>query len=224
MTNNTLFNLKTLFDPLSDEWRATGFQEKRDLISKIFSKASPYIGFKSAAVKIFLIESRDPNPLDENASMEEYGKHMDKVNKENPEIPLENLILAVGLYLNKSFMPDFNFPVSKENINQVRQDMEKLKDGRTKRRKEVDDYFFSLENNGNSGRELFDVLSNESKNTSIEEKRIKIQKIADAGFMPIEILNAYFFRYNSMENHDDIVKEAPLSAFELLWVDNKLIL
>jgi hypothetical protein len=145
---------------------------------------------------------------------------MDKVDKENPEIPLENLILATGLYLNKSFIPDFNFPVSKEDINQVRRDMEKLKDGRLKRRKEIDDYLSNI----NSGREFFDILSHEGKTTSVEEKRIKIKKIAEDGYMPIEILYTYFFRYSSMEGYEGTVKKAPLSVFELLWVDNRLMM
>jgi len=221
MTNNTLFNLKTLFDPLSNEWEETDFQEKRDLISKIFYKSSPRTGFRSAALKLFLMEARDTNPLDDSASIEEYSRHMDKVNKENPEIPLNHLILAIGLYMNKSFMPDFNFPITSAEVDAFNQDMQKLKDGRTKRRKEIDDYIFEKE--GNYGRELFDHLSHEGESTSIEEKRKKLKNAAGHGFSPAEFLFVYYYSYSSMEGYENVVKEAPLSAFELLWVDNKLM-
>ncbi len=69
----------------------------------------------------------------------------------------------------------------------------------------------------NVTRELFDLISSEGQSSTIPEKRNKLTTLQENGVTPLEILYLHVQNYQAMKNREEVVEEAPYSAFALCW-------
>ncbi|HNF52686.1 MAG TPA: hypothetical protein PK153_06920 [Leptospiraceae bacterium] len=201
-----LTTLKSLFDPLSKEWEATSFEEKRKEIQTKFEKEEMKDFALSHYIQGFSIHTSNDKPIED----EEWDA-LDK-----PLVAYSNLLLAVGFYLNKYIDPNYNIPTKVSEVKKIANELESLKDERKKETKEIR---IAVEENFLANtRQLFDLPEEYSENNRKKPQNIqKLKKLNQAGIQPIKILHLHVFDYESMGNYRHVVLEAPLSAFAICW-------
>ncbi len=206
MNKEINFQYKTLFDPFSNYWKETNYITKKEMMVKIFSKDIDREDRESILRTFY-----------ENVH---YEFDEDKLNliELMPEPPLLNIIIAVGLYLNKSFDNSLSFPLEEDEVKLLSKQLNNLKDKRTKKSKMLSRIRIT--------RDLFDFPSAEGQKTNIFEKRNKLKEIIISSksiFTPLELLYYHVFvLYQPMENYEHVVSEAPYSAFALCLNKNTL--
>ncbi|HNC54340.1 MAG TPA: hypothetical protein PLP33_02755 [Leptospiraceae bacterium] len=200
-----LTTLKSLFDPLSKEWEATSFEEKRKEIQTKFEKEEMKDFALSHYIQGFSIHTSNDKPIED----EEWDA-LDK-----PLVAYSNLLLAVGFYLNKYIDPDYNFPRKVSEVKKIAKDLESLKDERKKETKEIREAI--IKNFKGDTREFFDLPESSGHRQKIPVNIQKLKKLNQAGIQPIKILHLHVFDYESMGNYRHVVLEAPLSAFAICW-------
>ena len=204
MKQGSYLELKTLFDPLSTEWTQTSYEEKRKLLLENFAENDK--PRKNIALRIFASKPVASDSVD---------------NKEQFRPSYDSLLLAVGLYLNKGYDKEFEFPNDIAKVKSIVSSLEQLKDGRRKATKDLQDILFT-KLHGNT-RELFDFGGSEGESSTIPTKIMKLKKLKELGASPIEVHFLHVHNYKSMENYEHVVHEAPYSAFALCWDGDKLL-
>lgn len=201
---------KTIFDPLSEEWSETDYDEKKRLILQIFLDSEFSLHSRNTAFELYYAKLS----IDE-ASLEEAMAGKPGKIKRNFMIPIINRVISVGLYLNRTFISDSEFPILQKDVKSLISSLKSLNDRRKKRSKELGNLTMQLYR-GNT-REFFDFDGSEGKSSGIPEKRSKLQKIIEKGFTPLDLLYMHTIDYDSMSNYRHVVNEAPCSAFALCW-------
>ena len=206
MKHQSIYEIKTLFDPLSKEWEGTSYEEKRILLVDSFKE---YKKLKRNLALPGFISRIKANEISE----EEYA--------DEPQVVYKNLLLAVGFYLNKLIDPSYEFPSKVSQAKAIVADLKQLNDGRKKRTRELQEIIRTK--CSNNTREFFDLPGAEGESSKIPEKIIKLKKMQENGITPLEILYLHVLYYESMKTHNHVVQEAPYSAFALCWDGDKLL-
>ncbi|HRG77662.1 MAG TPA: hypothetical protein PLX69_24090 [Leptospiraceae bacterium] len=213
MKHGSSFEVKTLFDPLSAEWEKTDYAEKKKLLEETFKGSK----FKNHRLKIFL-SPRKRHAL-ENIEREGNTSTVDSEQYSiESEVSHESLLLSVGLYLTKSVYKAFEFPKSINDVKEILMDVNRLKDGRQRRTRECNDILRMTVT-----REFFDLISSEGQSSTLPEKRKKLTILQNNGVTPLEILFLHIKNYKARTNREEIVYEAPYSAFVLCWNGDELL-
>jgi hypothetical protein len=220
MKNDRIFELKTLFDPFSEEWENTNYEEKLKLIQEVIG--IDQVTHKDLVLKNYIVNSMyfNSNGEFEQPTVEDTIE----ANEEDrqPLVSFYNLLLAVGFYLYRSIDKNFEFPVKVEKAMQLFSELEQLKDGRTKKNQLVYKNIFMKSKINSSA--IF-ALYSEGKSDSLKlPARIeKLKNLHASGATPIEILFCHVFKYESIGNPHEIINEAPYAAFALCWNGNELL-
>lgn len=217
MKTKHIFELKTLFDPLTLEWEETTYEEKRKLIEDVF-------GNKQISDDGFKLLDYINNSMYLNSNGEYIEPTLEEVIKANEEdkqplVSFYNLLLAVGFYLNKSIDNSFEFPDKIEKVKFLFSRLEELKDGRTKRNRFVYEKIFIKSKD--ISREIFDLYGEGRDSSKLPGRIEKLKKLNDLGATPIEILFCHV--YNDSRGNGKRMFEAPYAAFALCWNGNELI-
>jgi len=211
MKNDGIYKLKTLFDPYSPEWEDTNYNKKIELINKILGDNKKMR--RDASLQIFTACARYLNSNNEYVMPEsEYMIELDTIDS-IPVVQYNNLLLAVGLYLNKRFVKNFEFPDKIAKAELLASELEFLKDQRRKKTQFVN--YIILTKCNNNTLEFFDLYGYEGKSSTITAKIKKLKDLYDSGVVPIDALFSHVYKYESLGTYDRVVKEAPYSAFAL---------
>jgi hypothetical protein len=223
MKQNPLFQMRTLFDPTSVDWANTNLAEKCALMEKCFPSGR-YRNLRSGSLLIFCSAARGMFPRKaEGMSDEEYEKHSERVDRENPPIPNEILTISIGLYLSRSLDPSFAFPIRPDEVQAIINDLALLKDKRRRRTKSLRSLL--NQNFGGNTREFFDHPSYEGEQSDMATKRERLKIVLDQGYSALEVLYLHLLDYRSMgAGYVHVVSAAPESAFALLWDTGKLMI
>lgn len=206
MKHGSIYEIKTLFDPLSKEWEETSYEEKRILLVDSFKE---YKKLKRNLALPGFISRIKANELSE----EEYA--------DEPQVAYRNLLLAVGFYLNKLIDQSYELPSKVSQAKAIVAELKQLNDGRKKRTRELQEIIRTK--CSNNTREFFDLPGAEGESSKIPEKINKLKKMQENGITPLEILYLHVLYYESMKTHDHVVSEAPYSAFALCWDGDQLL-
>ena len=107
-----------LFNFNSDLWKETNFSQKKTLLEDIFSITPGHI----MNLRLFLLkyENQSFDFIIPKGSIDSK----DYIRPSVRQIDMWDKYFFVGLYLNKSILPDFNFPLLKSEIEDLRNKLE----------------------------------------------------------------------------------------------------
>ena len=202
-----------LFNFNSDVWKETNYSQKKALLEDIFSITPGHI----MNLRLFLLkyETQSFDFIIPKGSIDSK----DYIRPIVRQIDLWDKYFFVGLYLNKSILPDFNFPLLKSEIEDLRNNLEQIKSRRKAKYKKIQKEAFK---NNIITRELFDFSISQGESSSLIEKREKLINLAKIGIQPIELLfyhHIIYFEQDTSMNPGDSVYD----AFDLCWYNGKIL-
>jgi len=156
MYYDILFNFK------SDVWANTNYNEKKSLLEELFTKTSDGL----MDLRLFLMDYESQSF--EQDYPNDDSDHLDDNNSTVRQIDLWDKYFFVGLYLNKSIVPEFPFPQMKIEIDNLKERINQLNDKRKSLFKKINKEIFDK---NISTRELFDFSSSQGERSSPIEKR-----------------------------------------------------
>jgi hypothetical protein len=208
---NTYYDI--LFNFNSDVWANTNYNEKKSLLEELFTKTSDGL----MDLRLFLMDYESQSfeyVIPENSTdINDYRRPI------VIQIDLWDKYFFVGLYLNKSIVPESPFPLMKIELDNLKERINQLNDKRKSLFKKINKEIFDKDI---STRELFDFSSSQGERSSPIEKREKLINLNKAGVQPIEVLFFHHIIYSEQDtsmNPGDSVYD----AFDLCWYNGKIL-
>lgn len=152
-------------------------------------------------------------------SLELRFDRMDYEADHNTKIPDLDFIVMVGNYLDFSLLGS-SFFANEDEFTKTKNHSAQWLDGR--KAKGIQSFLFQTI--GGNTREFFDNGSHEYTKSNITTKRQKLKSIlTDSKFLASDLLAYHYCLYGSMERYEHVTEEAPYSAWDLCFLQNRFI-
>lgn len=185
--------LRSVFDPLSRQWRQTKPGAKWRAFRALLEKESL---FEEEDVASMAIVFRD-SILD---FLFDYT-----------DTSLDGVILGATLFLNGALDSEFELPVSETSVTRAWNRYNELLDGRKVGgvRNRIDKAHVPI-----LGREHFDSMSTEGESMPLEQKLVDIRKVLDGGISLLDAVMVHRNHYKS-KNYRHVLQQLPLDLLAL---------